>query len=86
MRVTVIATGFPPAPLLPREPAIEALAAEDFFAPRDPNAAAAAAAPPAPPAPPVTAAEPEPVLAGASHTFDDELDVPAYLRQGKLLG
>jgi hypothetical protein len=24
--------------------------------------------------------------AAASHTFDDELDVPAYLRQGKLLG
>ena len=22
---------------------------------------------------------------GPGHTFDDELDVPAYLRQGKLL-
>jgi cell division protein FtsZ len=85
VRVTVIATGFPPAPPVIRDPAIEALPAEDFFAPRDPNAA-----PPAPvvaPAPvPEPVKEPEPVLAGASHTFDDELDVPAYLRQGKLLG
>lgn len=89
VRVTVIATGFPAAPPIPREPAIEALAAEDFFAPRDTTTAAAAGAPAAPPAPPPAAEpvkEPEPVLAGASHTFDDELDVPAYLRQGKLLG
>jgi len=90
VRVTVIATGFPPAPLLPREPAIEALPAEDFFAPRDPAAIAAAAAAsvvtPAPAPVPEPVKEPEPVLAGASHTFDDELDVPAYLRQGKLLG
>src|SRR6185437_16796882 len=67
VRVTVIATGFPPAPPVIRDPAIEALPAEDFFAPRDPNAA-----PPAPvvaPAPvPEPVKEPEPVLAGASHT------------------
>jgi cell division protein FtsZ len=85
VRVTVIATGFPPAPPVIRDPAIEALPAKDFFAPRDPNAA-----PPAPVAAPAPAPEPvkepEPVHAGASHTFDDELDVPAYLRQGKLLG
>jgi cell division protein FtsZ len=92
VRVTVIATGFPAAPPVPREPAIEALAAEDFFAPRDTTTAAAAGAPATPPAPPAPAAEPEPVMATAavgapaSHTFDDELDVPAYLRQGKLLG
>ncbi|HEU5020927.1 MAG TPA: cell division protein FtsZ [Bryobacteraceae bacterium] len=83
VRVTVIATGFPAAPSIIRDPAIEALPAEDFFAPRDPNAAPAPA-PAAAPAP-ESAKEPEPVLAGASHTFDDELDVPAYLRQGKLL-
>ncbi len=82
VRVTVIATGFPPPPPPAREPAIEAVPAEDFFAPRE-AAAAAAIAPPPPPAPP--AAEPEPVMAGASHTFEDELDVPAYLRQGKLI-
>ena len=85
VRVTVIATGFPPAPPLIRDPAIEALPAEDFFAPRDPNAVAPA--PVVAPAPiPEPVKEPEPVLAGASHTFDDELDVPAYLRQGKLKG
>ncbi|HEY4085860.1 MAG TPA: cell division protein FtsZ [Bryobacteraceae bacterium] len=85
VRVTVIATGFPPAPPVIRDPAIEALPAEDFFAPRDPNAPAPA--PVIAPAPvPEPVKEPEPVLAGASHTFDDELDVPAYLRQGKLLG
>jgi cell division protein FtsZ len=83
VRVTVIATGFPAAPAVIRDPAIEALPAEDFFAPRDP---AALAPPPLPPAAPEPVKEPEPVLAGASHTFDDELDVPAYLRQGKLLG
>ncbi|HVV46671.1 MAG TPA: cell division protein FtsZ [Bryobacteraceae bacterium] len=92
VRVTVIATGFPAAPPVPREPAIEALPAEDFFAPRDTTTAAAAGAPATPPAPPAASAEPEPVMAAAavggpaSHTFDDELDVPAYLRQGKLLG
>ncbi|HVW10592.1 MAG TPA: cell division protein FtsZ [Bryobacteraceae bacterium] len=83
VRVTVIATGFPPPPPPMREPAIEAIPAEDFFAPREAGAAAAAAA--------ETVKEPEPVMAAvavaapASHTFDDELDVPAYLRQGKLI-
>jgi cell division protein FtsZ len=87
VRVTVIATGFPAAPPVIRDPAIEALPAKDFFAPRDPNAAVAAPAPVIAPAPaPEPVKEPEPVLAGASHTFDDELDVPAYLRQGMLLG
>ena len=84
VRVTVIATGFPAAPPVEREAAIEALPAQDFFAPRDPLAPGAGpviveAVKPAP--------EPEPVMAAASagHTFDDELDVPAYLRQGKLI-
>jgi cell division protein FtsZ len=84
VRVTVIATGFPAPPPLIRDPAIEALPAEDFFAPRDPNAAPAPAPPPVAVTAPEPVKEPEPVLAGASHTFDDELDVPAYLRQGKL--
>src|SRR6185312_4079024 len=52
VRVTVIATGFPAPPPLIRDPAIEALPAEDFFAPRDPNA------PPAPAPAPVAAPEP----------------------------
>src|SRR5579862_6061008 len=38
VRVTVIATGFPPTPPVERDPAIEALPAEEFFKPRDPNA------------------------------------------------
>ncbi len=89
VRVTVIATGFPEAPPVEREPAIEALPASDFFAPREQAAAEPAAARPDPaPAPAMSAPEPEPAMAqaGGGHTFDDELDVPAYLRQGKLLG
>jgi cell division protein FtsZ len=82
VRVTVIATGFPAPPPVIRDPALEALPAADFFAPRDPNAPPV----PMPTVAPEPVKEPEPVLAGASHTFDDELDVPAYLRQGKLLG
>jgi hypothetical protein len=39
------------------------------------------------PEPVIAAPKPEPAMAtaGPGHTFDDELDVPAYLRQGKLL-
>ena len=80
--------GFPPAPPVEREPAIEALPAEDFFAPREPGdplppSSSATNAP----EPVIAAPEPEPAMAaaGPGHTFDDELDVPAYLRQGKLL-
>ncbi|HXJ44812.1 MAG TPA: cell division protein FtsZ [Bryobacteraceae bacterium] len=82
VKVTIIATGFS---RLPSEPAIQALPPSQFFAERDLNAPPAAApAPPvaAEPAPPAPAPEPEP----APHVYEDELDVPAYLRQGKLLG
>jgi cell division GTPase FtsZ len=87
VRVTVIATGFPATPPAEREAAIEALPPEDFFAPREPLAAGSSAAPAsAATPPPVAEPEPEPAMAAAAgHTFDDELDVPAYLRQGKLL-
>jgi len=70
----VIATGFAPKEEDRREPAIEVRPAADFFAERTAEAAAAAPAPVAE-APPAVAAP----------VFEDELDVPAYLRQGKLL-
>jgi len=88
VRVTVIATGFPLAPPVEREAAIEALPAEDFFKPREPGAPLPAGQSiPGTPAPEPAIVEPEPAMAaaGPGHTFDDELDVPAYLRQGKLL-
>jgi cell division protein FtsZ len=90
VRVTVIATGFPaPVPEEPvfaeRVPVIEALPPEAFFAPREPGAFASL---PGTPEPARADPEAEPAMAavGPGHTFDDELDVPAYLRQGKLLG
>jgi cell division protein FtsZ len=75
VKVTVIATGFvPPATEDLREPAIEPKPASEFFAERHHPEPA-----PHPPAAPViTEPFPEPA-------FDEELDVPAYLRQGKLL-
>jgi cell division protein FtsZ len=92
VRVTVIATGFPAAPPPEREDALEVLPPEDFFAPREPGAPAPAGSTPTPALIPEPVVEPEPVMAAAAaghspsgHTFDDELDVPAYLRQGKLL-
>jgi cell division protein FtsZ len=69
VKVTVIATGFT-RPEEKRESVIEAKPASDFFADRTPESASA------PPA-----AEPMPAAA----VFEEELDVPAYLRQGKLL-
>jgi cell division protein FtsZ len=74
VKITVIATGFAPKEEDRREPAIEVRPAADFFAERTAEAAAAAPAPVAE-APPAVAAP----------VFEDELDVPAYLRQGKLL-
>jgi pyruvate/2-oxoglutarate dehydrogenase complex dihydrolipoamide acyltransferase (E2) component len=81
VKVTIIATGFAKDEDQ-REPAIDLRPGADFFTDRPPVAAqpAPASAPPpeAPAPPPVAAAAPAPV-------FEDELDVPAYLRQGKLL-
>jgi cell division protein FtsZ len=83
VKITIIATGFS-APADTREPAIQALPANDFFAERAAEAAAAQA-PPAP-APAMSEPEPEPSPAVmAAQVFEDELDMPAYLRQGKLL-
>jgi cell division protein FtsZ len=77
VKVTIIATGFS-KPEGRREPIMESRQASDFFAERPPEAAYA-------PAPvPASLAEPVAVAAAAS-VFEEELDVPAYLRQGKLL-
>ena len=93
VKVTVIATGFPDL----REitvPAIEALPAAEFFAPREPGAAGVPFAQQL--AHPEAEFVPEPARApdqasdaaitAAQAAWEDELDVPAYLRQGKLVG
>ena len=81
VKITVIATGFQPenSPVPERRgvvtPVIKVRAPEP-----DALDMAYAAAPPAPAEPPpAPAAEPEPVL------DLDDLDTPAYLRQGRLL-
>jgi cell division protein FtsZ len=72
VKVTVIATGFM-TPEDKRESVIEPKPAVEFFVER---------APEPPPVPEVV----EPVIpAVAAPVFEEELDVPAYLRQGKLL-
>jgi cell division protein FtsZ len=77
VKVTVIATGF--VPVVPVEPArespIEPKPVSEFFVERAPE--------PAAPPEPVIIVQPEPGF--AEPAFDEELDVPAYLRQGKLL-
>jgi cell division protein FtsZ len=79
VRVTVIATGFTKEEDK-REPAIEVKSGSDFFTERSAEPAPVAAPTPAP-----AAAPPAAVPAAAAPVFDDDLDVPAYLRQGKLL-
>jgi cell division protein FtsZ len=69
VKVTVIATGFT-RPEDKRESVVEAKPPADFFADRTPEPAHAPAVPDPMPAAPV---------------YEEELDVPAYLRQGKLL-
>jgi hypothetical protein len=69
--VTVIATGFT-KPEDKRESVVEPKPASEFFSERAPETAHAA---------PV----PEPMPATAAQVFEEELDVPAYLRQGKML-
>jgi cell division protein FtsZ len=78
VKITVIATGFAKAEDI-REPLIEARPASAFFAERsaEPAPLAASGIPNAP-AIPVPVPEAAPV-------FEDDLDVPAYVRQGKLL-
>jgi len=75
VKVTVIATGFAQPEAAP-EPLFEPKPASAFFSERDPAPAPEIAPPPAPPVH-------EPVA--AAQAFEDDLDVPAYLRQGKLL-
>jgi cell division protein FtsZ len=79
VKITVIATGFQPqyapVPEEPAKPAVDSGAAQSFWS--EPVAAAPAEAAPAPES--VVNGEPEP-------PFDPEdLDTPAYLRQGRLL-
>jgi cell division protein FtsZ len=73
VKITIIATGFAPADDK-RESLIEPKPAAEFFSERAPESLPLAPAP-APAAPP----------AFAEPAYDEELDVPAYLRQGKLL-
>jgi cell division protein FtsZ len=70
VKVTVIATGFT-KPEDRRESVVAPLTASDFFAERTPKPV------------PEPAAELMPMA--AAPVFEEELDVPAYLRQGKLL-
>jgi cell division protein FtsZ len=77
VKVTVIATGFT-KPEDKRESVIEPRPVSEFFAERqsEPFGSARIA--------PTTERVEEPIPASTS-SFDEELDVPAYLRQGKLL-
>jgi hypothetical protein len=68
----VIATGFTPAEEK-RDPEVAPKAAAEFFAERTPERPV-----------PEPAADPMPVATPAQ-VFEEELDVPAYLRQRKLL-
>jgi cell division protein FtsZ len=85
VKVTIIATGFV-KPEDTRETALEALPASDFFAERAASGSEPAVT--APPAavvvPPAPVAEPLPAIEAAP-IFEEDLDVPAYLRQGKML-
>ncbi|HWE50755.1 MAG TPA: cell division protein FtsZ [Bryobacteraceae bacterium] len=88
VKVTVIATGFAPAAVVEdvRESVIEAKPAPEFFTERTPEPLTtpeyATAAPRHQAMDPVLD---QPELGFAEPAFDEELDVPAYLRQGKLL-
>ena len=77
VKVTIIATGFAPSghPLAATEPAPPSRReTSDFFTPREPEPRAA-----------VEPAQPEPVMEAAPEpAYEEELDVPAYLRQGRL--
>lgn len=84
VKVTVIATGFPKEEVV-FEPILQPQTPSEFFADR-PFEIAADPAPSQDPAPIIVPLppEPEPVHHHAI-AFEEELDVPAYLRQGKLL-
>jgi cell division protein FtsZ len=81
VKVTIIATGFS-RPEPKREPVVETKPAAEFFAdrPAEPATHVPVHATPAPMSP-----VDEPAAMTAQSVFEEELDVPAYLRQGKLL-
>jgi cell division protein FtsZ len=76
VKVTVIATGFS-KPEERRESIVEAKPVTEFFSERATETA------PVPPPPAISEAVEAPMPMAA--VFEEELDVPAYLRQGKLL-
>jgi cell division protein FtsZ len=81
VKITVIATGFQPedSPIPERRGVVTpVIKVQRHFDP-EPHDIPYAAAPAAPAEPPAPVAEPEPVL------DMDDLDTPAYLRQGRLL-
>jgi len=78
VKVTVIATGFTKQEER-RESIVEAKPATEFFTERAPETT------PVPPPPVIHEPIEEPMPMAASAVFEEELDVPAYLRQGKLL-
>src|SRR5205823_4631841 len=80
VKVTIIATGFAKVEDI-RATAIEALPSSDFFAER----AAGLENGTPPHAPVVREPVAEPLPMEAAPIYEEDLDVPAYLRQGKLL-
>jgi cell division protein FtsZ len=80
VKVTVIATGFP-SPESKREPVIEVRLPSEFFSDRAPDSRAAPPVSEHVPPPPVE----EPLSMAAAPVFEEELDVPAYLRKGKMV-
>jgi cell division protein FtsZ len=82
VKVTIIATGFAPSghpPMAEATAPAPAKIIDPFFTER-------AQEPPAPAPEPVIEAVEEPVAEEPAPTYEEELDVPAYLRQGRLLG
>jgi cell division protein FtsZ len=82
VKVTIIATGFAKMEEV-REPALEVLPARDFFADRT-----HASSPPSDIVAPLIyprEVTPEPLPPEPAPVYEEDLDVPAYLRQGKLL-
>ena len=75
VKVTIIATGFTKVEEI-REAAIEALPPSDFFAERTAGSQ---------PAPMVREPVASPMQVEPASIYEEDLDVPAYLRQGKLL-
>jgi cell division protein FtsZ len=87
VKITVIATGFQPenAPLPERRTSTVVSVVRVQSRPPEPEPMPEVAPPPPPPAEPEVPSEPE-LIAEADPVIDmDDLDTPAYLRQGRLL-